>query len=54
AAAHKIRAGDQIIIFAFGLYSAAELEDHKPKLVFVDEENNPIPDSAPKTAARTA
>lgn len=47
AAAHKIRASDRIIIFAFAYYTEAELEKHKPNLVFLDRSNNPLP--APKS-----
>lgn len=43
AAAHKIRVGDQIIIFSFGHYGQDELESYFPRLVFVDRLNNPIP-----------
>ena len=43
AAALKIEKGHKIIIFSFGQYSEEELEDYRPRLVFVDEENNPVP-----------
>jgi aspartate 1-decarboxylase len=40
AAAHKASVGDRVIICAFCEYSDAELINHKPKLVYLDEENN--------------
>jgi aspartate 1-decarboxylase len=42
AAAHKIKTGDEIIIFSFALYDRRELDDYKPRLVFVDRLNNPV------------
>ena len=42
AAAHKIRVGDEIIIFCFALCAEEEIQHLKPKLVFVDASNNPV------------
>jgi aspartate 1-decarboxylase len=42
AAAHKIRVGDVIIVFGFALCTEAEVQALEPKLVFVDESNNPV------------
>jgi aspartate 1-decarboxylase len=42
AAAHKIRPGDEIIIFGFALCTEEEIQNLKPKLVFVDASNNPV------------
>jgi aspartate 1-decarboxylase len=39
AAAHKASPGDRVIICAYGQYDAAELESHKPTLVYLDEQN---------------
>lgn len=39
AAAHLVRPGDKVIIACYGLFEAHEIDDHKPKLVFVDEQN---------------
>lgn len=39
AAAHKANVGDKVIICAFGSYTEAELLNHKPKLVYLDESN---------------
>lgn len=39
AAAHLVAPGDVVIVMAFGLLDAAELEVHKPKVVFVDARN---------------
>jgi aspartate 1-decarboxylase len=40
AAAHKASVGDRIIICAYGSYTEAELLNHKPKLVYLDEHNH--------------
>ena len=40
AAAHRADVGDKIIIAAFAGLDAAELATFKPKLVYVDEDNN--------------
>lgn len=40
AAAHKAAVGDRIIICAYCSYNEAELINHKPKLVYLDEHNN--------------
>ena len=40
AAAHKATVSDRIIICAYGAYSEAELINHKPKLVYLNEKNN--------------
>lgn len=39
AAAHKAAVSDRVIICAYGGYSEAELLKHKPKLVYLDEDN---------------
>ena len=39
AAAHRAQPGDIIIICAYGGYSEAEAEQHKPQLVYVDRQN---------------
>lgn len=39
AAAHKAAVGDRVIICAYGSYSEAELLNHKPRLVYLDEHN---------------
>lgn len=53
AAAHKIRKGDRIIVFAFALCTEAEIETHQPKLVFVDEANQPVEGPERETFAQT-
>lgn len=40
AAAHKASVGDRIIICAYANYSAAELVNHKPALIYLDAGNN--------------
>lgn len=39
AAAHKAAVGDRLIICAYGTYSDAELLNHKPKLIYLDDDN---------------
>ncbi len=41
AAAHKANEGDLVIIAGFAWMSEAEARDHRPKVVFVDENNRP-------------
>lgn len=45
AAAHLVRPGDRIIIFAFGWYTEQELATHTPKLLFLDDKNEPTADA---------
>ncbi len=42
AAAHLARKGDCLIIADFAIYNEEQSRVHKPKLVYVDEENNII------------
>jgi aspartate 1-decarboxylase len=39
AAAHKARPGDRVIICAYGSMSEQEALRHKPRLVYLDEDN---------------
>jgi aspartate 1-decarboxylase len=39
AAAHKAGPGDLVIIASYAEYDEAELAEHEPKLVFVDDDN---------------
>jgi aspartate 1-decarboxylase len=39
AAAHKARVGDRVIICAYGTMSEVEVRLHKPRLVYLDEQN---------------
>ena len=39
AAAHLISPGDVVILIAYGLLTPAEVADHEPKVIFVDEHN---------------
>lgn len=43
AAARLVQRGDIVIIIAYGLFSAAEIVDFKPRIVFVDERNQRLP-----------
>jgi aspartate 1-decarboxylase len=39
AAARKVQVGDRVIIATYGYLTEAELAAHKPKLVYLDENN---------------
>ena len=39
AAAHRASVSDRVIICAYGHYTEAELLNHKPNLVYLDEKN---------------
>lgn len=40
AAARKVQVGDRVIIATYGHYSEAELLNHRPRLVYLDENNH--------------
>ena len=40
AAARQVQTGDHIIIMAYAQMTPEEAKEHKPKVVFVDEENH--------------
>ncbi|HBD11106.1 MAG TPA: aspartate 1-decarboxylase [Porticoccaceae bacterium] len=40
AAARRVQVGDRIIIATYGQFAEAELEKHKPKLVYLNEDNS--------------
>ena len=40
AAARQVQVGDHVIIMAYCQMDAKEAADHKPKVIFVDEENH--------------
>ncbi len=42
AAAHKARPGDRVIICAYAGFSEQELATHKPRLVYLDENNQVV------------
>ena len=39
AAAHMVSLGDKIIIMSYAQMTPEEIKDNKPKVVFVDDEN---------------
>ena len=39
AAARKVAVGDRVIIATYGQFTDAEMINHKPKLVYLDEDN---------------
>ena len=53
AAAHKANPGDRVIICAYGRINENEISRFKPKLIYLDEENNitRIKDHIPVQAA---
>ncbi len=42
-AARRCHVGDRVLIFAFALMDEKEARTHRPNLVFVDENNRPLP-----------
>lgn len=52
AAARLVQPGDRVIIISYATYDEAELEDHEPRIVFVDEANRIV--SGPAGADRAA
>lgn len=42
AAAHLVHPGDLVIIIGYGQYTAEELKDYNPRVVFVDEHNRQV------------
>lgn len=42
AAAHKAHAGHKVIIVAYAVLDEKELDNHKPYIVHVDANNNPV------------
>jgi aspartate 1-decarboxylase len=42
AAARLVHRGDRAIILSYGLYSEAELEQHQPRVVHVDADNQVV------------
>jgi aspartate 1-decarboxylase len=42
AAARLVQRGDRVIVVAYGLYSEHELDDHRPRVVHVDADNQLI------------
>ncbi len=49
AAAHLAREGDCLIIASFSMYDESECAEHKPTLVYVDE-NNDIREISPESS----
>lgn len=41
AAAHRVEPGDMVIIVSYARYDEAELPDHQPRIILVDQENRP-------------
>ena len=42
AAAHRANPGDRVIICTYARFSAAEAEEHKPQLVYLNDDNEVI------------
>ena len=52
AAAHQGKIGDRLIVMAFGQFTPEEATAHAPRVVFLDERNNPAPQQ--QTSAGTS
>ncbi|MGH8993322.1 MAG: aspartate 1-decarboxylase [Acidimicrobiia bacterium] len=44
AAARLVHRGDRVIVITYADYEEAELENFKPRIVHVDDRNQPVPD----------
>ncbi|KAB2953084.1 aspartate 1-decarboxylase [Heliorestis acidaminivorans] len=42
AAARLVQPGDEVIIISYGIYTDEEARKHKPRVLFMDKENNVI------------
>ena len=42
AAAHLVHPGDLVILIAYGIMDDAEARAHRPRVIFVDEDNRPL------------
>ncbi len=42
AAARLVQPGDKVIIMSYAMFTDEEIRQHKPKVVFVDEDNQPV------------
>ncbi len=51
AAARLGHKGDLIIVASYAMYSDEELENYAPRLIFVDDKNNPVEVKEPKEVA---
>ncbi|MCX7988650.1 MAG: aspartate 1-decarboxylase [Thermodesulfovibrio sp.] len=49
-AAKKASIGDRIVIFSYGYIKEEEIQKHEPKIIILDEYNNPIKIYSPKVA----
>lgn len=47
-AAKKASVGDRIVIFSYGYLYEEEISEHEPKIIILDENNNPIRFYSPK------
>jgi len=45
AAGRLVEEDDMVIVMSFASYSADEAVNHKPKVIFVDNENRQLPES---------
>jgi len=46
AAAHLVSPGDLVIVASYAEYADDEAGDHAPRLILVDRDNRPVPESA--------
>ncbi|HUY86196.1 MAG TPA: aspartate 1-decarboxylase [Acidimicrobiales bacterium] len=51
AAARMVQPGDKVIVITYADFEDAELEEYAPKVVHVDEHNNPIPELSVRQAS---
>jgi len=46
AAAHLVKPGDMVIIASYAIYDEADLADYEPKVILVDQDNQPVIDDS--------
>jgi aspartate 1-decarboxylase len=51
AAARLVEPGDKIIVLTYADYESAELEEFRPLVVHVDDDNRPIPEAEARARA---
>lgn len=42
AAARLVQVGDEVIIISYGIFTDEAARNYQPKVIFVDQENNPV------------
>ncbi|ABZ83885.1 aspartate 1-decarboxylase [Heliomicrobium modesticaldum Ice1] len=54
AAARLVQPGDKVILITYGIYDDAEARQHRPTVIFLDDQNRIIADARREKAGETA